>query len=181
MGGMEPVARAVEQPSFEELHRAHVARIRRLCRLLLRDPDEAEDTAQDVLLRLLRAQQLERLSAPAWARWLTRVTVNACRDRRRSGWWRWWRDARSGARPTDDFAIDGPTPEELVVGVETRRRIWTAYRQLSRRQQEIFALRHVEGFTTAEAAAALGVSEGSAKRHLYRAVQQLRAALGGLR
>ena len=48
-----------------------------------------------------------------------------------------------------------------------------------RRQQEVFALRHVEGFSTAEVAETLDLSTGSAKRHLFRAVQRLRDALQG--
>ncbi len=62
-----------------------------LCRLLLADPDEADDVSQEILLKLYRAHQTSP-EPIAWGRWLTRVTVNACRDRRRSGWWRWWRD-----------------------------------------------------------------------------------------
>ena len=65
------------------------------------------------------------------------------------------------------------------VAAETRHRIWAAFRHLSRRQQEVFALRHVEGFSTAEVAETLDLSTGSAKRHLFRAVQRLRDALQG--
>jgi len=171
--------RLVAQRSFEDLHSEHGPRVRRLCRLLLADPTEAEDVSQEVLLKLLQERKAGRLPQ-AWAPWLTRVTVNACRDRRRSGWWRWWRDARHVWREEDVVAPDA-TPEQLLLRAEARREIWSAFQRLSARQREVFALRHVEGLSTAEVAATLGLSEGSAKRHLFRAVHQLRAVLGGLR
>lgn len=71
-----------------------------------------------------------------------------------------------------------PTPEEARAGREIRGRIWTAFRRLSSRQREIFALRHLEGRSTQEVAKLLGLSTGSVKRHLFRAVNQLRAAVG---
>jgi RNA polymerase sigma-70 factor (ECF subfamily) len=167
------------QPSVEQLQGEHGARIERLCRLLLRDPTEAEDVAQEVLLKLVQEQRAGHVHE-AWDRWLTRVTVNACRDRRRSAWWRHWQGAPRELE-TDDLPAHGETPEEALLGRETRRQVWAAFRYLSPRQQEVFALRHVEGFPTAEVAAALGVSEGSAKRHLFRAVHQLRRALRSAR
>jgi len=126
-------------------------------------------------MKLYRAQQ-ERRAAMAWDRWVTRVTVNACRDRRRSAWWRRLRDAGVPLHE-DQLTAPGVGPEDALLAAETRRRIWAAFRRLSRRQQEVFALRHVEGFSTAEVAETLDVSAGSAKRHLFRAVQRLRAAL----
>src|SRR2546427_70813 len=73
----------------------------------------------------------------------------------------------------------GPTPEEAALGLEERQRIWRVYRRLSPRQQEVFALRQLEGWSTDEVAETLGLSSGSVKRHLFRATHQLRAALKG--
>jgi RNA polymerase sigma-70 factor (ECF subfamily) len=171
--------RVVGQPSIEELHAEHGPRIRRLCRLLLRDASEAEDAAQEVLVRLLKVRKAGHVHE-TWDRWLTRVAVNVCRDRRRSRWWGWWRNEREEFRE-DHVPVRVVTPEEALLGVEARHRIWAAFRQLSARQQEVFALRHVEGFSTAEVATMLDLSEGSAKRHLFRAVHRLREALGGVR
>jgi RNA polymerase sigma-70 factor (ECF subfamily) len=179
VGGTRRLVNAARQPSFEALHGEHAPRIERLCRLLLRDATEAQDVAQEVLLKLLQEQRAGR-AHEAWDRWLTRVTVNACRDRRRSGWWRWWRDRHAELHETD-LPAAWPTPEEALVGVETRRRIWIAFRQLSPRQQEVFALRHVEDLSTADVAMTLGLTEGSAKQHLFRAVRHLRLALRGVR
>jgi len=171
---------AVPQVSFEDLHAEHAPRLERLCRLLLNDPTEAQDVTQDVLLKLLQEQRAARVHE-AWDRWLTRVTVNACRDRRRSGWWRWWRDGRGSPREEARSPVVWTTPEDALLGVEARRAIWLAFRQLSPRQREVFALRYVHELSTSEVAATLGLGEGSAKQHLFRAVRQLRVTLRGIR
>jgi RNA polymerase sigma-70 factor (ECF subfamily) len=104
------------------------------------------------------------------------VTVNACRDRHRLAWWRRWRSGSAELRE-EDLAASGATPEEALLTQEVRGHLWAAFRRLSPRQQEVFALRHVEGFSTAEVAETLKLSAGSAKCHLFRAVHRLRQAL----
>jgi RNA polymerase sigma factor (sigma-70 family) len=170
---------AHKSADYDELYQAHHEHVRRLCRLLLADLDEADDVSQEVFIKLLQ-QHRTAGDAVAWERWLTTVTVNACRDRRRSGWWKWWRERHHEL--DDGMLLDGRlTPEDEVSGAETVRRIWAAFRGLSARQQEVFTLRQLEGWSTDEVAASLGLSAGSVKRHLYRAVHQLRAALRGQR
>ncbi|MBI1816721.1 MAG: sigma-70 family RNA polymerase sigma factor [Deltaproteobacteria bacterium] len=179
-------AAAKDQSDYDALFRTHHARVVRLCRLLLSDPDEADDVTQEVFLKLFQA--CEKLSQAyelgdreiAWGAWLTRVAVNGCRDRRRSGWWKWWRERH------EEFAeanLPSATlnPEQQTLSNEARRGIWRCFRQLSARQQEVFALRQLEGWSTEEVAQTLGLSPGSVKRHLYRAVHHMRTGLGGYR
>jgi RNA polymerase sigma-70 factor (ECF subfamily) len=163
--------------AYDDIYRSQRARVLRLCRVLLSDPDEADDVAQEIFLKLLR-QYRQSGDGIAWGPWLTRVTVNACRDRRRSGWWKWWRE-RHEEFEEGDLPGRGLTPEQATLGRETRQEVWRSFRQLSARQQEVFALRHIEECSTEEVADILGLSAGSIKRHLYRAVHQLRKTLGG--
>jgi RNA polymerase sigma-70 factor (ECF subfamily) len=166
-------------PSQDTIVTAHYGRLRRLCRLMLGDPQEAEDVVQEVFLKAHEAERLGR--APMdWGAWLTRVAVNACRDRRRAGGWMRFR-LRSIHIDDLPLVADTQAPSEAAVGEETRRRIWVAFRTLPRRQQEVFALRYIEEQPTADVALALGLSPGSVKRHLYRAVRHLRHALGDAR
>jgi RNA polymerase sigma-70 factor, ECF subfamily len=171
-----------EQDHYEQLYHLQYPRVVRLCRLLLADPHEAEDVAQEVFIKLLRALQTETRTI-AWVPWLTRVTVNACRDRRRSGWWRWRHVRRHTDGPNAPSLPDppsyGPTPEEEALSREARGRIWQAFRELPSRQQEVFALRYLEGWSTEAVANTLGLSAGSVKQHLFRAVHRLRAVIGG--
>ena len=163
------------QAGYEELYRTHHERIVRLCRLLLKDRSEAEEAAQEVFLKLLRASK-EPLPG-AWEAWLTRVAVNMCRDRQRSWWWK-GRKEDSMALPDIHLSSNDPTPEETTVRREERERIWHFFRKLSLRQQEVFVLRYVEGWSGEEVAKILGVTAGSVKQHLFRAVHQMRKALG---
>jgi RNA polymerase sigma-70 factor, ECF subfamily len=170
------------QAPYEQLYRSHHPRVVRLCRLLLADAHEAEDVAQEVFLTLWQALQTETRTM-AWAPWLTRVTVNACRDRRRSGWWKWCRAPRATADgdfpPLLDRPSRRPTPEDEALAREGAARIWQAFRALPARQQEVFALRYLEGWSTEEVADALHLSVGSVKQHLFRAVHRLRRVIGG--
>jgi RNA polymerase sigma-70 factor (ECF subfamily) len=171
-------AAQTESDDYTKLYLAHRPRIRRLCVRLLADADEADDVAQEVFAKLFQAQQ-DPTRPIAWAPWLTRVTINACRDRRRSRWWRWWRERHEEFQETE-FQGNDPTPEQAFLENERRQSVWRAFRRLPARQQEVFVLRQLEGYSTAEAADLLGVSTGSVKRHLYRAVHQMRNALRGL-
>lgn len=154
---------------------AHYGRLQRLCRLLLGDPQEADDVVQEVFLKAHEAERLGQVPA-SWAAWLTRVAVNGCRDRHRAGGWMRFR--LRGVR-LDEVPLVAltPAPSDVAISADTRRRIWTAFRALPRRQQEVFALRHIEEQPTLAVAAALGVSPGSVKRHLFRAVRALRLRL----
>lgn len=177
MGNYALVTDDGPQSGFEELYRAHYARITRLCRLLLRDAQEAEEAAQEVFLKLLRTSK--GLSRPmVWEAWLTRVALNTCRDRQRSWWWRRRRAETMEEQMLQLPSIE-PTPEETTVSREQRERIWQFLRGLSTRQQEVFVLRYVEGWSGEEVAEFLGLTPGSVKRHLFRAVHHMRQALGG--
>ena len=155
---------------------AHRGRLLRLCQLLLSDREEASDVVQEVFIQAYEAQTQSR--APGdWAAWLTRVTVNACRDRHRAGWWARFR--RSSARVEDTLLVAADaSPADRVLGQETRRQLWREFRRLPDRQREVFVLRYIEELSTAEVAAALDLSPGSVKRHLFRAIRRLRQNLG---
>jgi RNA polymerase sigma-70 factor, ECF subfamily len=161
---------------YEGLAAAHYGRLRRLCALLLGDREEAEEVVQEVFMKAWTVSSGS--GAPRdWAAWLTRVAINACRDRRRAGWWlRFRRSDRIDDLP---LRVEEPSPADLAIGEETQRRIWSAFRRLPTRQREVFVLRYVDDLPTAEVAATLGVSEGSVKRHLFRAIHRLRETLGG--
>ncbi len=162
---------------YDELYRTHHARVLRLCRLFLSDPHEADDVAQEVFVKLFQAQQSDDRPV-AWGPWISRVAVNACLDRRRSGWWKWWRE-RHEEFVEAELPTGAATPEQEALRNETRLRVWRCFRRLSARQQQVFVLRHLEGWSTEEVAQTLGVNAGSIKRHLYRAVQHMRRELRG--
>ena len=161
--------------SYSDLYREHHGRVVSLCRLMLSDPEEAEEVAQEVFVTLLRS--LQSATEPmAWGYWLTRVAVNACRDRHRSRFRRWWRDGREEL-VEERLAGTAATPEDEAIGNESRALIWRAFRRLPLRQRQVFVMRQLEGWSTEEVAQTLGLSTGSVKQHLFRAVHRLRDAL----
>jgi RNA polymerase sigma-70 factor (ECF subfamily) len=149
--------------------------------LLLANHHDAEEVAQEVFLKAHQKQQnMDPTELMLWRPWLVRVSINACRDRRRSGWWKWWRgpdeEYQEAVYPTSS-----KTPEQALLSRETAGCIWRAFQQLSQRQQEVFALRYVDEWSTEEVAEMLGITTGSVKRYLFRAVHHLRRALGDRR
>lgn len=160
----------------ESLFQAQYPRILRLCRLFLMDVHEAEEVTQEVFEKLVR-QWRSHKEILSWEAWLTRVAVNACHDRRRSSWWKWWRSGRLEASMEE--AVDRqPTPEDQLLSLEQQKRLWIRFQRLAPRQREVFILRRLEGLSTEEVANLLGVTTGSVKRHLFHALQNLQRMLG---
>ena len=166
-----------EHLSCDDLCRVHYSRVLQLCRLLLTERRDAEEVAQEVFLKLVHEYRKD-IEIRSWEAWLVRVTVNACHDRRRSAWWKWWR-TQDDAFYEDDLPSQAPTPEEHFLNREEREHVWQALHKLSARQREVFVLRRLEGWSTEVVAEMLGVTAGSVKRHLFHALRHLNKALGG--
>jgi RNA polymerase sigma-70 factor, ECF subfamily len=168
---------AQESTTAEMLYEEHHQRIGRLCLMMLGNPEDARDVAQEVFLKAL--QQRKDADEPRdWSAWLTRVAVNACHDRRRSGWWKWWQ--RDGRELTDaDLVATGP--ENEAVRAQQRIAIWRGVRTLTDSQRHVFVLRQIEGWSTQETAEALNLSVDSVKLHLFRAMRRMRKALWSIR
>jgi RNA polymerase sigma-70 factor (ECF subfamily) len=164
--------------SYEALYTTHYGEVLRLCRLLLSNHHDAEEVTQDVFLKVYQKyQNMNQTQLMMWRPWLVRVSINACRDRRRSGWWKWWSGANEAYQEAN-CPIVSKTPEQALLSREIQGRIWAAFQDLSARQREVFVLRYLDGWSTEEVAEMLGISKGSVKRYLFRAVRHLRRVLG---
>jgi RNA polymerase sigma factor (sigma-70 family) len=137
-----------------------------LCRLLLRDPVEAEDAAQQVFLSAHRA--VLRGSPPRDAHaWLAAIARNECRSRIH---------ARMREPLTlPDLPSDLPDPLAAAIRATDLEAIWAAISSLPRRQRRALVLREVGGLSYHELGRALGVSQSSVESLLFRARQQVRA------
>jgi RNA polymerase sigma-70 factor (ECF subfamily) len=151
------------------------------------DPEEAQDTAQEALLRIFRSlKHFEGRSR--FSTWLHRVAVNACLDarRRRRRWLRFIspRPANdSGGRGSDDgleHVAAAPDGEDAVAGIsreELKRDVRRALKGLSEKQQTVFQLKVFQEMSIPEIASATGMAEGTVKSHLFRATQSIRSKL----
>ena len=148
-----------------------------LARTMLRDPDEAADVVEDVLLRI-------RDAAPGFrgdrglTTWVMRIVANRCRDLLRRRKFTAGRPedldplAESGLRaePIDgwDLAID---QERMLLALER------AIDALPPEQREAVVLRDRLGLSYDEVAETLGVKVSAVKSRLFRARTALKAAL----
>ena len=136
-----------------------------LCRLLLRDPVEAEDAAQQVFLSAHSA--VLRGSPPRDEHaWLAAIARNECRARIHA------RMRESLALP--DLPSDLPDPLAAAIRATDLEAIWAAISSLPRRQRNALVLREVGGLSYHELGRALGVSQSSVESLLFRARRQVR-------
>jgi len=159
-------------------------RAHRVASLALRDRAEAEDAVQDAMIRLVRHYAMR--PEDQWRPLFYRILRNRITDlQRRAGIRRavmafWSGGARdeSAPDPIEDVADARGRPDEVIEGEELLARIEAVLATLSRRQREAFLFRNFEGLDVAQAAIAMGCSEGSVKTHYFRAMQALQGALG---
>lgn len=145
-----------------------------LARLLLDRREEAEEVVQEAFARTLERWRRSRAPDDPYA-YVRRAVVNLAR----SGLRRRGTARQAGSRLV---VVDEPaTPDAAAVGSEDRREVIDALRQLPQRQRECVVLRYFEECSTAEAADALGISEGAVKTHLHRALAAMEERLEGKR
>ncbi|MEW6282654.1 MAG: sigma-70 family RNA polymerase sigma factor [Candidatus Eremiobacterota bacterium] len=165
-------ARGGGRADLEELVRRSHPRIHALAYHMLGSAPDAEDAAQEALLRLcLRLRDL-RDPERYWA-WALRVAGNHFRDLLRR---------RAPSQLPLDEACDLPVPDQAARSAERselRERVLQALRALSLPLRLVVVLRDAEGFSTQEVAEALDLPEGTVKSRLFEARRQLRASLGG--
>lgn len=157
--------------AFDALVRPHWQMAFRLAYLITRNAADAEDAAQDALVKSWRALPRFR-SAEPFRPWLLRIVGNEARNRRRSAGRRATLVLRAqAAEPSGDAA---PSPEEIAVAADERTRLLAALDALPAHAREVLACRYLLDLSEAETAAALGVSRGTVKSRTARALEQLR-------
>ena len=145
-----------------------------LAQRMLSDPVEAEDVAQETMLRAWK-------QAPRWTpgkarfdTWLHRVGLNLCYDRLRRR-----REVLVDTPP--ERIDDGPAPDRGLLAAELGVRVNAALARLPDRQREAIVLCHYQELTNIEAAALMAVSVEALESLLSRGRRTLRQALAALR
>jgi RNA polymerase sigma-70 factor (ECF subfamily) len=161
---------------FELIMRRHNERLYRAARAITRNERDAEDVIQQAYLNAFA--NLRQFKGDAqFATWLTRIAINEALARvRRHGRYEPFDDGESNVEPFMSFN-PAPDPERQAFTGELRTLLEWAIDALPNGAREVFVLRDVEGLSTAETAASLGVSEDVVKTRLSRARASLRRAL----
>ncbi len=172
---------AGDREALQPLMERHYTRLYRLALSYLRNPDDALDAVQETFVRAF--QNAGRWDGTSEAGpWLSRIAINQSIDRYRRHKRRQATFTPLGEGDHDDtMAAPEPSPERKALGGEVGRRIGSALRGLPERQRAVFVLRHYEEMSLEEIAKSLGMSLGTVKSSLHRAVYRLRERLTGLR
>lgn len=157
----------------------------RISELATRERDEALDLVQDAMLRFVR--NYRHHAEADWPPLFHRVLDNRIRDWQRRQRVRGHWLVRLFVHADDDESgnaleqvVDSAQvePARVCADAHSLKAIDAALRSLPQRQRQVFALRMWEGLDTGTTARALGISEGSVKTHLFRALAALRSQLG---
>jgi RNA polymerase sigma-70 factor (ECF subfamily) len=149
-----------------------------------RDVDLAETLTQDCLLKAHRNWASFRGESSVMT-WLMRIAINLQKDYWRNRRLQFWRHTRTNAVDLDQASEWLPSgessAEQKVLAKERVGQVWKVVEGLSERQRTVFLLRFVEEQELCDIARATGLSEGTVKAHLSRAVARVRKELGGKR
>ncbi|WP_138933536.1 RNA polymerase sigma factor [Roseovarius arcticus] len=174
-GGNDLAVRALVQRNNQRLFR--------VARGILRDDAEAEDTVQAAYATAFTKLDGYRGDA-AFSTWLTRIVMNEAYGRlRRRQPVVDLAEYREGARDILDGDVPSPmtqhptNPEAELGRAEVRKFLETAIDALPEPFRLTYVMRDLQGMTTREAAALLGVNVVTVKTRLFRARRLLRADL----
>src|SRR5262245_29652861 len=161
---------AGEAQAFRALVDRHLPTVLAIARRMLRDDAEAEDVAQETLLRLWRNAAGLELGDAGVRPWLRRVAANLCIDR---------------VRAQRNTSLGDTLPEEVEpAGQMTRlaerelgKRVDAALKALPERQRLALTLFHYEGMSQIEVGNVMGISDEAVESLLARARRALKASL----
>jgi RNA polymerase sigma-70 factor (ECF subfamily) len=165
---------------FYELVRPYERRVYVTAFAILKNEADAEDVAQESILKAFRALSTFRGEA-RFSTWLLRITMNEVRMRLRS------RRSEFASVPIEDeegreyipllMTNWKEVPSEVLERHEVREQIQKAMAALSEEHREVLILRDVQGLNIVETASVLGVSIASVKTRLLRARLRMRDLL----
>ncbi len=171
-----------ESRAFRELVERYKKKVYYLALDMAGNPVDAEDISQEVFLKVFRSFSTFRRGAQLGS-WLYRITYNAAIDHLR----------RKGAAPTavtdevielaagSEAGLPRRAPADPAAALESsqlQELIAKALEKVSPQEKAVFLLRHYDQLMLKDIASSLGLSIGSVKSYLFRAVRKLQKELG---
>src|SRR5258705_4023861 len=167
-----------EHDLFYELIRPYERRVYATAFAILRNEADAEDAAQEAVLKAFKHIRQFRAEAK-FSTWLTQITLNKARMRNGKQHAPIMepivdhQDDEGNYTPRD-FADWREIPSETLERKEVREKLANALGLLGDKYREIFVLRDMHHLSIEETAKALGISTSSVKTRLLRARLMLR-------
>ena len=177
--------------AFEQLVFLHRDQVYAIAYQMTRNADDAMDVTQDTFIRLFRALPSFKGNA-RFSTWMHRVVLNCALDHLRHE-----KRHRSGKVDADDDAPESNDPPGMTHRVpaastpppqrnaadaqQLQQRVREALRKLSSKQRQAFILRYYHDLSILEVAEVMRSSQGTIKRHLFRAHERLKEILKDLR
>ncbi len=145
-----------------------------LAQRMLGDPVEAEDVAQEAMVRAWRQAPRWESGKARFDTWLHRVALNLCYDRLRRR-----REVPTEVMP--DRSDEGPAPDRGLLAADVGAAVNGALARLPDRQREAIVLCHYQELSNIEAAGLMEISVEALESLLSRGRRALRLALAGCR
>jgi len=140
----------------------HGAKLYRIALAILANKAEAEDVVHDAFIKLF--EKLPSFESPNHEiAWLTKVTVNLCKNRLRSHWW----------KRTEPLLDTYPARNDYQQGV------MEAVLKLPKKYRAVIHLFYYEGYATKEIAEMTEQKESTVRQQLTRARRLLKEYLEG--
>jgi RNA polymerase sigma-70 factor (ECF subfamily) len=171
--------RAHDPSAVHELAERFGSRIYQLALRHMRNPEDAEEVTQDVLLKVYRTIDKFRGDA-ALSSWIYRITFNTAMSRLRTG--KAARRAAAATAATDGKPAPIPVdwsrmPDEALLRAQLRQAVAVAIADLPEIYRAPVVLRDLQGLSTEEASSRLHVKDQTLKSRLHRGRLMLRERL----
>ena len=178
-------ARNGNETAFAQLVEAHSEKIIQLAWRLTGNRSEAEEISQEAFFRFYKSLSRFRgdSSVATWLyRTVSRLAIDHLRrEKVKRKLFLFSPNERQQADPIDLAVDPAASPHELLQARETALRMQRLLARLPARQKAVFVLRHQEGLPLKQIAGMLGLSEGTVKAHLHRAVSLFRTEFNELK
>lgn len=156
--------------AFRAIVDRHLSGVLVVARRMLRDDAEAEDVAQEAMLRMWRSAESLEVGPQGLRPWLRRVVSNLCVDRMRAG-------RRVTVVEEVPERAEPATQHSDLEARDTSRRVDAALKALPDRQRTALTLFHYEGLSQIEVGQIMGISDEAVESLLARARRSLKTAL----
>jgi RNA polymerase sigma-70 factor (ECF subfamily) len=157
-----------DHEAFGMLVGDQLARLDMAARLILRDPELAQDAVQEATLRAWKNLPGLR-DADRWGPWLHRLLVNACLDIARK--------RRTHVFEVELTPLHDPTVADPTSPIADALYVERMLKTIDPAQRAVVVLHYYLDLTLAETAGALGIPVGTAKSRLFRALESMRISV----